>query len=158
MHRAAALLVFILLNVGAWASDTPADRATLRGLKALQVAVDPTGPELESQGLRAEDLQARIQDRLRRANIPVDAAAPEFVGLHVMAAHEGKGPYAVCFSLGLYQSVSLDRDKSIRTATQTWETQSVVLAPARQLHNAMDSTLNQLVDQFIAAYAASNPQ
>ena len=141
-----------------WASDAPADRATLLGLKALKVAVDSPGSELEAEGLNAADLQTRIEERLRKAGITVDQAAREFLGLHVMAAREVKGPYGICLSLGLYQSVSLERDQAVKTAIQTWETESVVVVRPKQVRTAMESTVDQLVDQFASAYASANPK
>lgn len=156
MGRAAVFLLVALMGTNGRASDTPADRATLHGLKALKVAVDPPGPELEAEGLHASDLQARIENRLRKADIEVDQAAREFVGLHVMAVREPKGPYGICFSLGLYQSVSLERDQTIKTATQTWETHGVVVVRPKQVRTGMESTLDQLVDQFASAYRSAN--
>jgi len=156
MHR--GLIAFTLLCLGAFASDTPSDRATLRGIKSVLVAVDPTGPELDQEGMRAGDLQSRIEDRLRQAEIMIDPVSREFLGLRVMAVRDSKGVYAVCFSLGVYQTVSLDRDKTIHTATQTWETQSVVLAPPKQIRAAMDNTLDEIVDQFRKAFESANPK
>ena len=158
MGRAAAILFLALIGMDGRASDAPADRATLRGLMAIKVAVDPAGPELESEGLRAADLQARIEARLPRAGVAVDQSAREFLGLHVLAVREPKGPYGIFISLGLYQTVLLERDRTIKTATLTWETQSVVVVRPKQVRLAMDSTLDQLVDQFAGAYASANPK
>lgn len=158
MGRAAAFLFLAVIGMNGRASDAPADRATLRGLMALNVAVDPPGPELEGAGLRAADLQARIEDRLPRAGIAVDQSAREFLGLHVLAVREAKGSYGICLSLGLYQSVFLERDRTIRTATQTWETQSVVVVRPKQVRTAMGDTLDQLIDQFTGAYRSANPK
>jgi hypothetical protein len=74
----------------------------------------------------------------------------------VLAVREAKGAYGICLSLGLYQSVILERDRTIKTATQTWETQSVVLVRPKQVRAATDSTLDQLVDQFAGAYRSAN--
>ena len=148
----------ILTGISGWASDAPADRATLRGLKVLNVAVDRPGPELNAEGMHDSDLQSRIVARLRKAGIAVDQSAREFLGLHVMAVREARGSYGICLSLGLYQSVFLERDQTIKTATQTWETQSVVVAPPKQLGTAIESTLEQLVDQFVGAYKSANPE
>ena len=158
MGRAAASLFLTLIAIRGWASDAPADRATLRGLKALNVAVDQLVPELKAEGLPDIDLQARIVVRLRKAGITVDQSAREFLGLHVISVREGKGSYGICLSLGLYQSVFLERDQTIKTATQTWETQSVVVAPPKQVRTAVESTLDQLVDQFAGAYRSANPE
>jgi hypothetical protein len=158
MGRAVAFLFLALISMSGRPSDTPTDRATLRGLMALNVVLDPLGPELEGEGLRAADLRARIADRLSKAGITVDQSAKEFLGLHVIALRETKGSYGICLSLGLYQSVFLERDRTVKTATQTWETHSVMVVHPKQVSMAMDSILDQLVDQFIHAFGSANPK
>lgn len=158
MGRVVAFLFLALIGMNGRASDTPTDRATLRGLMALNVVVDPPGPELEAEGLRAADLRARIADRVTKAGIAVDQSAREFLGLHVMALREAKGSYGICLSLGLFQSVFLERDRTIKTATQTWETHGVIVVRPKQVRTAMESILDQLVDQFAGAYGSANPK
>src|SRR5579862_1720605 len=123
MGRAAAFLFLSLVGINGQASDAPVDRATLHGLKALKVAIDPLGPELEAEGLHAADLQASIEERLSKAGVVLDQSAREFLGLRVIAVREVKGSYGICLSLGFYQSVFLERDPNTKTVTQTWETQ-----------------------------------
>jgi hypothetical protein len=158
MGRAAAFLFLSLIGMNGRAGDAPVDRATLRGLMALKVVVDPLGPELEAEGLHAADLQARMEDRLSKAGIALDQSAREFLGLRVIAVREAKGSYGICLSLGLYQGVFLERDPKIKTVTQTWETQSEVVVRPKQVRTAMSSTLDQLVDQFAGAYGSANPK
>src|SRR5579862_484024 len=119
MGRTAIMLFLALSGLSVRASDAPADRATLSGLKGLKVAVDPLGPDLEAEGLHTADLQSRIEGRLTKAGIALDQPGREFLGLHVMAVREPKGSYGICLSLGLYQGVQLDRDRTIKTVTQT---------------------------------------
>jgi hypothetical protein len=92
MGRAAASLILTLIGITVWASDAPAHRATLRGLKALNVAVDQLGLEPKAEGLGDIDLKARIVVLLRKAGIAVDQSAREFLGLHVISVQEGKVP------------------------------------------------------------------
>lgn len=158
MRRTAALFCLVLISVSGRASDAPADRETLRGIKSIKVAVDPPGPELNSEGLRAADLQARIEARLSKASIAMEPAAREFLGLHLIAVQETKGAFGICLALGVYQGVLLDRDHNIRTAVPTWETQSIVVVRPKQVREAIDNTLDQLVDQFIRAYETANPK
>jgi hypothetical protein len=82
----------------------------------------------------------------------------EFLGLRLMAVRESKGAYALCIALGVYQAVTLDRDRTIKTATETWDSQSVVLVRPKQLSEAAADTVDQLVDQFIGAYRSANPK
>lgn len=150
------LTLVTFLGTCGLAGDAPADRASLRGLRGVKIVVDPPGPELENQGLNALDLQTRMENRLHRAEIAPDQAAVEFLGLRLIAVRENKGAYAVCLALGLYQPVSLERDRTIKGVPETWSTESVVLVRPKQLSQAAAETVDQLVDQFIAAYRSVN--
>jgi hypothetical protein len=153
-------LVALLMSGGIVraATNTPMDRATLRGLHGLKVVVEPPSPELESAGINAENLRAQIEERLRNAGVTIDPQAREFLGLGFMAALEKKGATALCLHLDLYQNVSLERDATIKTATETWGTQSVVLVWPKQLNEVAGSTVDELTTQFINAYKSANPQ
>jgi len=138
------------------ASDGPIERATLRGLKGLRVAVDPPDKELQSAGLTAGKLAAMVEQRLQKGGLTIDKDAIEFVGLRVTAAHAKKKPAAVCMTLGLYQNINLVRDATIKATVETWSGDSVVLAPPELLYEAVSNTVNQLVDQFADAYRQAN--
>ena len=88
-----------LASSQAAASDGPIERATLRGLKAVRVAVDPHDQELKQAGITAGKLAAMVEQRLQKGGVPIDPAAVEFVGLRVTAAHSKKKPSAVCLIL-----------------------------------------------------------
>src|SRR5690242_598324 len=87
------------------AGDEELDRATLRGLKAINVVIDHVDPQLPKEGVAASALQERIESRLRDANIEITESATEFVGLQISAVRGNKGPYALSFTIGLYQPV-----------------------------------------------------
>jgi len=155
--RVSVLVAFITLGVSsALGADAPLDRATLRGLKALQVVVD-VGPELQQAGIKKEALAAKVRQRLESANVTVDANATDLVGVKVTAAHSRNTPYAVCVEMGIYQSVSLKRDPTVITNTVTWSGESVLLAPPKLLQEVVPNTVDQLVDQFLAALRSVNP-
>ena len=158
---ARTILLVALLGVscvGLRAGDATLDRATLRGLKAFNIVIDPIDPQLEKAGLSADALRSRLDTRLRHAGIALDNNAIEFVGLRVDATLlPKKGPDALCFSLAFYQPVILSRDAKIRTATATWDVHKMlVIAPKSLVDSAMDA-LDQIADQFVAAYHAVNP-
>jgi len=134
------------------AGDAALDRATLRGLKSVGVVIDTLDAELTRQGLSAGDLAARITDRLQKAGVPTDKSATEFVGLRIMQVHDKKGPYGLCLSIGTYQPVVLVRDKNMKTATQTWEVETVVVADAKLVREAALNSVDDLVDRFVAAW------
>jgi len=140
------------------AGDAALDRATLRGLTSLSVVVDPLDIPLVRQGVTPEMLRERIERGLQAARIKLDPNAKEFLGVRVTQVRASKGPFAVCLNAGVYQPVLLARDQKMRTATQTWEVETVVLADPKQLHEAMIASLDELADRFVAAWKSVNPQ
>ncbi len=150
-------VLWLALPHGAISSDAPMDRATLRGLQGVKAVVDsPDGAAMQQAGLTASKLARQIEQRLAKAGIPVDSSAREFVGLRVTFAHAKKTDYALGLTLAMYQNVSLTRDPAIKTMAETWSGESIVLAPSRMLGEAVSNTLEELVDQFIAAWRSAN--
>jgi hypothetical protein len=152
------LLLFLTMAAGLHAAgDAALDRATLRGIPAVNVVVDPIDEQLEKQGVTRSNLRARVEDRLAAANIPVDAARPEFVAVRLMSVRDTRGPVAVAITIALYQPVQLVRDPAVRTATQTWEVQTVILADPKVLYRACQDGIDDLTARFVAAYRSVNP-
>lgn len=140
------------------AGDTNLDRATLAGIKAVNVVVDRLDPQLERQGLTEDMLRSEIVERLKDASIMVDDKAIEFVGLHVTSTQSGKSPYSICFSLAFYQPVLLVRDQKIRTASQTWDVNAVLVVPAKPLIQSVLNMADQLAEAFVNAFQSANPK
>jgi hypothetical protein len=158
MKRKAALIapLFLLPLCLHGAGDEALDRATLRGLKAVNVVADRLAPEVEDAGVTREALQLRLEGRLRDAGIAIDKAASEFVALRVLHVRGNRGPFGLCLTEAVYQPVLLSRDRNVHTATQTWEVQTVLLAEPKQLYRATMDSLDELADRFIAAYRSEN--
>lgn len=140
------------------AGDAPLDRATLKGLKGVSVVVDRIDPELEKAGVTREAILTRMLGRLSIVHIPVDPGATEFLGLRITAVRAGHGPFAIAMTVGLYQPVLLSRNRDLRTSTQTWEVESVLLAEPRILMTACTESVDDLLDRFAAAFHATNPE
>jgi hypothetical protein len=152
----AAMLAIPSLAPGA--GDTTLDRATLRGLTAVNIVVDKLDPQLQGAGVTADSIRARLEDRLRAANIPIDPKRPEFVAIRLTGVRANRGPFAVAVTLGAYQPVVLGRDSKTRTATQTWEVETVLLAEPKQLYRATMDSIDELANGFVAAYRSVNPK
>lgn len=156
-ERVLVLTVFMALAANpACGADAPMDRATLRGLKTLQVAVD-VGAELQQAGITRATLAGQVRQRLEKAGITIDPDAVDFVGVKVTAAQSKNTPYALCLELGIYQGVTLRRDPTMFTTAETWSGESVLLSPKKLLQDALTTTINDLVDQFVAAFKSVNP-
>jgi hypothetical protein len=160
MDRRILLLAAILLLPPATnaAGDAPLDRATLKGLKGVAVVVDVIDPELEKLGLTRDVMLSRLLARLQARHIIVDPGATEFVGLRITAVRASHGPIALSLTLGLYQPVLLSRNHEVRTSTQTWEVESVLLADPKVLVTACRESSDDLADRFAAAFLAINPE
>jgi len=164
MHQNMRILLLLLPWV-LLGGDTNRDRATLAGVKAINVVVDPLDPQLAKTGLTDAMLRSRIEERLRKAAIPLDTSAVEFLGLHITSMQVGKSrlqmgqsPYSLCFALGLYQPVVLVRDQKIRTSIPTWNVNAILVVPLKPLAESSLSTADQLADIFVNAWRAVNPQ
>jgi hypothetical protein len=148
------------------AGDTAMDRATLRGLKAVKVVVDPPPLEMEREGFDRDHLRASIEQKLGDAGIKIDNDAIEFLGLGISMVQGGrkvplsfgKAPVSLTLSLGLYQVIVLSRDQTIKTVAETWEQQKVIQATAKTLDKVLPGAIDELGDQFVKAYRSVNPQ
>jgi hypothetical protein len=153
------LLLFAALTaptLAPGAGDAALDRATLKGLTAVNVVVDKIDAQLEGAGVTAEAVRSRLEDRLRAADINVDASKPEFVAIRMTGVRANRGPFAVAVTIGAYQPVTLVRDRNVRTATQTWEVETVLLAEPKQLYRAAMDTIDELTTGFVNAYRSAN--
>jgi hypothetical protein len=138
------------------AGNCDRDRATLKGLTAVSVVVDNLHDQLQAAGITPSVVRARIEDRLRSASIVVDQSKNDFVAVRMNGVRDKRGPFALAVTLGAYQPVILSRDPKVRTATQTWEVETVLLAEPKQLYRAAMETVDELTDSFVDAYRSVN--
>jgi hypothetical protein len=157
------LLAALALPLGG-AGDAVLDRATLRGVKAVNVVIDPVAPGIEKEGATTNGLRTRLEQRLRDAGVQVDPASNEFLALRLTSVRAARGPlviaartpFAIAVTIGLYQPVTLVRDPKVKTATQTWEVETVVLADAKQVYRACMDSVDELTERFVTAYRSVN--
>ncbi len=149
------VLAAVALPLGG-AGDAAIDRATLRGVSAVNVVVDPVSSDLQKEGATASALLTRLESKLRDAGIRVDPASTDFVALRLTSVREPRGPYAVAATIGLYQPVALVRDPKVKTATQTWEVVTISLSDAKQVYRACMDSVDDLAGRFVQAYRSVN--
>jgi hypothetical protein len=139
------------------AADSSMDRATLRGLTAVKIVIDQPPPEMEQEGLDRDHLRSTIEQKLRNGGIKIDNDAVEFLGLSIASARLGRRtPLSLMMNLGLYQTVTLNRDKATKTVAETWGSQRVLAVPPKALDRAVGDVVEELVDQFVKAYQSVN--
>jgi len=136
--------------------DGTLDRATLRGVKAVSVVVDPVTPEIEKEGATVDALRSRLEQKLRDGGVKVDAETIEFVGLRLTSVRAARGPLAISANVAFYQPVTLVRERSAKTTTKTWEVDSIMLAETKQVYRACMDSVDELADRFVAAYRSVN--
>lgn len=130
---------------------------------AVNVVIDPIAPEIEKEGATPDALRKRFEDRIRRGGISIDTDSKEFVGLRVIAVRSAHRPlatgatFAIAATVGLYQRVTLVRDPSVHTSTETWGVETVMLADTKEVQRACMDSMDELAGRFVAAYRSVNP-
>jgi len=157
MYSRVWILLAVLAAPLGGAGDAALDRATLRGVGGINVIVDTVPAELRKAGVTADEMRNRMEELLRHAGLKVDAASNEFLALHLTSVRAARGPFAVAATIGLYQPVTLVRDAKVKTATQTWEADTIALADDKQVFRACMDSVDELSKRFLAAYQSVNP-
>jgi hypothetical protein len=152
------LLLPVLTTLVLHAGDMPGDRATLKGSKGVAVIVDTLPADLPKEGVTEGELRTRLTQRLREAGIPLDDNSKDFVGIRVASVRDTRGPYAVAIRIGFFQPVTLVRDAAVRAAPETWDVDTVLMAPPKMLYRAAMDSIDDLAARFIAAWRSVNPQ
>jgi hypothetical protein len=158
--RIIALLIAAALGLpaSAGAINDASAHATLKGIKAIRLAVAPVKPDFSQDGFTTAQLQTDIEARLKLAGIPVDPQAGECLVVTVTTAKINKGYYAYSIDLDLYQPVILVRTPTISASALTWGVGARVGAlDTARLHEIRSEVVG-FVDQFISAYLEQNPK
>jgi hypothetical protein len=160
------VLMLVCVVSAALALDSDINRETLRGLKGMRVLVEDLAPEVEKAGLTKNQLQADIEDRLRKAGIKTLTqdecfATPGEPYLYVnISLNFRKGDpniYSFSIDIGVIQNVTLDRNPKQKTYAATWSTGGVG-SIEKELLSRLKGSVDDLLDLFIKAYLAVNPK
>ena len=161
--RALLLLLAILgaATVGAArAADSPHDRATLLGLTAVFVDVQPLDPAGLLAGLNQADLKSELETKLRLAGLrvlggPQDDVPPQErgvmqVNVSVVPVPKQEGTYAWSVYLALLQGAVLIRDMQTVLATPTWWVTKTGVGDIQQIRTG----ITEAADRFATAFRA----
>jgi hypothetical protein len=162
-------VAFILLSVDARADKAEDMKiASLRGLDAVGVVVEPLGKDVEDDGLTSDQLRQDVELRLRKAGIRVLSEAefkekPQTPLLCVRADfRKGKevlqGAYVEHVSLQLKEFVRLLRDPAIIALATTWESGSSTSAVGKEKLRQCRDVVADLTDEFSNDFLAANPK
>lgn len=143
------------------ASDTPIDRATLKGIDALSVIAENVSAAAERDGLTQSQVQTVVESRLREAGIrvvsPFNPLLPYlYVRVDTRRIEDGNSAYSV--SMEFKQSGALSRDPTIEhPAVVTWSVGAVGIVTANRVYE-IPSRVTELADRFVTAYLEQNPK
>ena len=156
-------MVLLVAASAATASDNENDRRSLKGLKALNVAVEDLKPEVEQGGLNKTSIQSDVELKLRQAGIAVLTkaemrATPGAPYLYINVSTHSGSLYSVSITVELCQAVRLDRDPSLWLPdATTWSVMGVGVVGQDKLPELRDG-IKHYIDQFISAYLSVNPR
>ncbi len=158
VHRIAAVLLAASLGLplAAGAQDTRASRATLRGVKSVEVQVGDIGSDAERDGLTRSQLESDVESQLRQAGIAIRPSTEGVLYVSVTAAKGDLNVYAYSLQIAFRQAVNLARDPTIGSVVSTWSVGSGGTISAAHL-SRVRSIVTALVGQFISAYLDENP-
>lgn len=141
------------------AGDSPAERASLKGLTAINVVVEDPGPAAEKAGLTAVLMQNDVQPRLRQSGIPVKPDADPYLYVQVTVIDPGGSlPLAYAINVAFMQEITLPRGLSAYLQSPTWSLTSLGMAGSDRFAKLARERVQELVGQFVTAYLSVNPK
>jgi len=152
-----------LSGIGGWAADNELTRATLRGVRGLEVLVESLEPTVEQAGLTRQQLQTDVELRLRKAGIHVLTRREAFavlgapcleINLNILLRPNGSVSYNI--HVELYQDASLKTDGSLAIVS-TWSVGAIGSVGSTGFIDAIRSHVRDEVDEFINAYLSVHP-
>ena len=158
--RITALLFIasVALAASGWADNTPEERATLRGIKAVKLVVWGLHPDVEADGLTAGQLRSDVEERLRKAGIGMSQSAKAFLNVTVNTSGRVEGRYFCVVEVNLTQQVALVRDRKTILLLATWRIGNFGGVGASDLRRYVRGTVADQVEMFIRAYRVQNPK
>jgi hypothetical protein len=153
------VLIVLLWQVGSASQGHAAgdgfERASLRGLTAVQVVVEDLAPDIIQDGLTRDHIKQVVEQQLGQGGILVVQQAEHAFYVHLGTARTDTGSYSYALSFQLLQLVMLFRDPGILTWGTTWSFDLVGSFASDNL-GALDTLLSRGVNAFIADYQIAN--
>lgn len=147
----------------AMASDSKADRDTLRGIKTIQVVVLDISADAIKDGLTVQQIRTDVELRLRKAGVVVVDDLPKsnrhltIMAACVKRAYEGTSVYAYDVTVSFDQP-AITVSNNVLAVLSTWSVGSVGLAGSSNMSRFVRETIGNFVDEYINAYLSVNPK
>jgi hypothetical protein len=138
---------------------------SLAEIQSVSVFVQGLTEGTKKAGLRGKQIQADIEERLKRLGIRIVSkqegarlAGSPVVYVNVSAFKRERTPeYVYRAEVGLLQQVTLVRDRQIRIMSITWTKGRLGHCSSRALVKSVRDTVAYLMDGFSKDYKVANP-
>jgi hypothetical protein len=149
-------ILWVVLRLGL-AQDLEINRATLRGLESIYVAVERFDPDARAQGLNEDQIHTEAVERLKKAGLVIQTksefdVSPEKVFLYIRLSSLRRGScIAYAVTVAVRQEVTLVRDPGMTLVTETWSAGGVGSADPGKLREIATEAVNGYLDRFLSA-------
>ena len=142
-------------------SLTAKPNPTLTNIKEISVSIVHPAVEPNTYNLSFQELQAKVQNKLKQAGIEVASSTPppySALGIQIEILRLGNSQeYAFHIQTSLERQVLLSPQGNLHISANVWKTEPVMrMSSAEDMPAAITSIVTEQVEAFIAAYAAAN--
>jgi len=159
-----AVVMSVLLNPGySLCQSADSEVNTLKGLQGIGVAVEGIDADAAADGLNKAKLLSAVTQKLKKAKIKVFtnmelqtvSGQPTLV-VNINAIKQPGPIYIFTTALDLNQIVLLSRNKGITSVSPTWSVLTTGGSLPEDLTDNVQSSLDPMLDSFIADYKKAN--
>jgi hypothetical protein len=148
-----ALSFFVSFRV--YAAGDVFERASLIGLKRVQVVVEDLAPDILQDGLSRERIKEQVEHQLQRVGISVEQQAEDALYVHLSTVKNEVGLYSYALSLQVLQLVTLFREPGLVTWGTTWSLNQVGSVSPDEVAE-LEPLIARSVETFIEDYRVAN--
>lgn len=142
------------------------DRETLRGIKAIFVAIEHLRNEAEKFGLTKDKIRSDVELQLKMAGIKVVSKEewlkiPGSPRLYIninQVYNNQVGAFVCDINVNFNQMVYLERKPDVSCMATTWWTTATGAVGVKEMEKKIRETIKDQVDVFLNEYFAVNPK
>ncbi len=156
--------VLLLASPGVKAEFVVEDKETLRGIKAIFVAIEPIRPEAEKFGLTQDKIRSDVELKLKRVGIKVLSKEewlkiPGSPRLYIninQVYNNQVGAFICDMNVNFNQKVNLTRNPDVSCMATTWWTSATGAVGGKEMEEKVRDTIKDQVDLFLSDHLAVN--
>ena len=156
--------VMLLTSPDANAEFVVEDKETLRGIKAIFVAIESIRPEAEGYGLTQDKILSDVELKLKRAGIKVlskeewlkTTGSPRLY-ININQIYNNQVSAFVCdMNVNFNQKVYLETNPGVSCMATTWWTSATGIVGGKEMEKKVRGTIKEQIDLFLNDYLAVN--